>query len=253
MAIDPLTIGAIAGGVTELGKALFGGSQRRRARRALERLEKERPKGYVPSAILELADEPVAEEFIEAQEMGDQRLTSQGIGALSQGGSRAILGGLPSLVDAERQRRVQRVGGYEQARKGALAMKGQAQERLRQEEREDWQRQVAAQAGQMGAGEQNIAGGLSGIGEAALLGSQGDWDWLKKSGESGSSLPDITGVTLPADDSFLDDPIIMDDPRLGESGVPFREVVTAEWLKANPMQMSNYYFDPATGQYRLRQ
>lgn len=246
MAIDPLTIGAIAGGVTELGKALFGGSQRRRARRALERLEKERPKGYVPSAILELADEPVAEEFIEAQEMGDQRLTSQSIGALSQGGSRAILGGLPSLVDAERQRRVQRVGGYEQARKGALAMKGQAQERLRQEERQDWQRQVAAQAAQMGAGEQNIAGGLSGIGEAALLGSQGDWDWLKKSGAEDSVIPDITGN---ARESAVFQGDVMDFAQPSE----LQEVVTSDWLRANPLQISKYYLDPATGQYRLRQ
>jgi len=196
--MDPITTGAIIGGLVEGGKALFGAGQRSRAKRALERLEKERPKGYIPSAILERANEPIAEEFIEAQEMGDQRLTSQGIGALQSGGSRAILGGLPNLVDMERQRRMQRTGQYEQARRDALGMKGAAQERIRQEERQDWQNQVAAQTAELGAGQQNIGQGLTGIGEAALFGAMG------KMGKVGGA--DDVDVTKDATEQIDFDP-----------------------------------------------
>jgi hypothetical protein len=87
-------------------------------------LEKQEPKRYIASAILERAKEPIAEEFMQAQEMGAQRRTSQGIGALSQGGSRAILGGLPQIADQERMGEMQRAGQYEQARQDALGTLG---------------------------------------------------------------------------------------------------------------------------------
>ena len=183
---DPLTIGALAQGAIGLGKSIFGATQAAKARRRLRQLEKERPKGYIPSAILERAAEPIAEEFMEAQEQGAQRRTSQAIGALSQGGSRALLAGLPQIVDQERLGEVQRTGRYEQARQDALGVKGAAQERIRQEARQDFLRKVAAEQNAMGAGTQNIFTGLEDLGEAGLYyGYGGGFDSTPKDSNSG--------------------------------------------------------------------
>ena len=167
--MDPLTLGAGLQGVLGLGKSIFGGIQAQKARKRLEELEKQRPKSYVPSAIIQRASEPIAEEFMEAQEMGDQRRTSQGIAALSQAGARGILGGLPSLTEQARRGQMQRMGQYEQARRDALGILGGAQERVRQEERQDFLSQVAAERAAMGAGTQNIFTGADDIAQAGLF------------------------------------------------------------------------------------
>lgn len=175
--IDPLSLGALIQGGIGLAKGITGGFQASRARKRLKELDKNEPKRYIPSAILERAKEPVAEEFMEAQEMGAQRRTSQGIGALSQGGSRAILGGLPQITDQERIGEMQRAGQYEQARQDALGTLGAAQTNMIEANRRDWMNRVLAQTQQMGAGTQNIMTGLEDVGKAALtygLGKVGD-------------------------------------------------------------------------------
>lgn len=164
-----LGLGAGLQAAVGLGKSIFGGIQAQRARERLEELEKTRPKGYVPSAIIQRASEPIAEEFMEAQEMGDQRRTSQGIATLSQAGARGILGGLPSLTEQARRGQMQRMGQYEQARRDALGILGGAQERVRQEERQDFLSKVAAERAAMGAGTQNIFTGADDIGQAGLF------------------------------------------------------------------------------------
>jgi len=175
--LDPLTLGALIQGGVGLAKSITGGFQASRARKRLKELEKQEPKRYIASAILERAKEPIAEEFMQAQEMGAQRRTSQGIGALSQGGSRAILGGLPQIADQERMGEMQRAGQYEQARQDALGTLGAAQTNLIEANRRDWMNKVLAQTQQMGAGTQNLMTGLTDIGKAALtygIGKEGE-------------------------------------------------------------------------------
>lgn len=245
--IDPLTIGAAAQGLVGLGKSIFGASQASKARRRLKQLEKERPKGYIPSAILELANEPIAEEFMQQQEDSAARRTSEGVGALSQGGSRTLLGGLPSLMDAERQGQMQRTGMYEQARRDALGAKGAAQERIRQEERQDFLRQVAAQTEQMGAGTQNIFTGLEDIGEGALFaGMSDDVKGLFGKKDGGSVVVDETSITADPRGSMLF------QGGVSGFGQNLPDEVDDAFLKANPLLMGQYYKDPITGKFKRR-
>ena len=176
MPIDPLSLGALIQGGVGLAKGITGGFQASRARKRLKELEKQEPKRYIASAILERAKEPIAEEFMQAQEMGAQRRTSQGIGALSQGGSRAILGGLPQIADQERMGEMQRAGQYEQARQDALGTLGAAQTNLIEANRRDWMNKVLAQTQQMSAGTQNMMTGLTDIGKAGLIYASKDKD-----------------------------------------------------------------------------
>lgn len=193
--MDPLTLGVVAQGVIGGAKSIFGAVQRSRANRNLRRLQRERPEGYIPSAIVQLAESPVAEEYIEAGEMGDQRRTSQGIGAAQLAGSRGIIGSVPQLVEGERISQQQRLGEYEQARRQALGVLGNAQERVRQENRQDWLNQVAAQTAELGAGQQNIFGGLTDIGMAGIYGTQID---PRKTGKTFGDIAGNSGmVDLP--------------------------------------------------------
>ena len=246
--IDPLTLGAIGQGVIGGVKSIFGASQAAKARKRLKQIEKERPKGYIPSAILERANEPVAEEYMEAQEMGAQRRTSQGIGALSQGGSRAILGGLPSLTENERVGEMERAGMYEQERRRALADKGNAQERIRQEGRQDWQNKMNAQTAQLGAGTQNIFTGLEDIGEASLFYGLG-----KKDAPTGGTEEVKSEEVITPSGSMGDarkSPMFQGDV-MGFSGELPSEV-DAEFIKLNPMLATEYYKDPLTGKFIKR-
>jgi len=207
--LDALTLGALIQGGVGLAKSITGGFQASRARKRLKELEKQEPKRYISSAILERAKEPIAEEFMEAQEMGAQRRTSQGIGALSQGGSRAILGGLPQIADQERMGEMQRAGQYEQARQDALGTLGAAQTNLIEANRRDWMNKVLAQTQQMGAGTQNIMTGLTDIAKAGLTYATGkDGDGSKKT---------TTDTKLP-DDGLLSSSA-MDGPKLEEAGI----------------------------------
>lgn len=246
--LDPLSLGALIQGGVGLAKGITGGFQASRARKRLKELEKQEPKRYIASAILERAKEPIAEEFMQAQEMGAQRRTSQGIGALSQGGSRAILGGLPQIADQERMGEMQRAGQYEQARQDALGTLGAAQTNLIEANRRDWMNKVLAQTQQMGAGTQNIMTGLTDIAKAGLIYGMGK--------EGDGSTPKKTDIILPDDDLLSSS--VMDDPKLEEAGIEmdFGGGLPAEadeaFLKANPMLMSMYYKDPTTGKFIRR-
>jgi len=156
--------GAIAQAAVGLGSAIYGGVQARRANKELRRLNRERPAIEVPEAIRRLAAEPIAESYIRAQEMGAQRRTGQAVDAASRLGSRGTLGVLPSVLDNERIGEQQRFGQYEQARQQALGMLGNAELDVQNRENQRWLQQVAGSQAELNAGNQNIFGGLSGMG-----------------------------------------------------------------------------------------
>lgn len=157
---------AIAQGALGLGQALFGGDQRRKAKDRIEELRKSAPQITIPTAIRKLADEPIAEEFMEAQELGGQRRTATAIDALGRGGSRS-LALLPQVLESERIGEQQRAGQYEQARKGALSDLGAAQERVRDLKVGQYQNEMDAARQSLEAGQTNIFGGLGQIGRGA--------------------------------------------------------------------------------------
>lgn len=141
-------------------KGISGANQRKRARKELERLNEMRPTAVVPTAIQRLADEPIAEELMEAQRLGDQRRTSQSLSALSKGGARTLIGGTPALAEAERISELERMGNYEMARKQALSQLGDYQWAADMENRNMWRDQVAGAQNELGAGNLNVMGSI---------------------------------------------------------------------------------------------
>jgi hypothetical protein len=219
---DPITIAALSLQAAQgVGKAIFGATQRRNSKRQLDALRKEQEKNqYIPSAIIKRALEPIDQSLIEAQQMGDERRTAQGIGAASTAGSRGLTAVLPSLLESERISELNRNATYAQAKIDGQRELGAAQEALRREKGNLINQGVLAQTAELGAGQQNIFGGLSDIGMAGLYGAK----YLKSDGldveDPSKDLmeEDIKAGSTKMDKDYpsLRDPRIMSDPRLTE-------------------------------------
>ena len=147
-----------------LGSAIYGGVQARRGRKALERLNAERPTIEVPSAFRRLAAEPIAEAFIRARREGVERRTGQALDEASRLGTRGVLGTLSSVINAEQQAEQQMFGEMDHARQQALGVLGNAELDVQNRENQRWLQQVAGAQSEMAAGNQNIFGGLSSLG-----------------------------------------------------------------------------------------
>ena len=151
---------ALAQGALGLGQSVFGMFQRADAKKELRKLSQNEPKAFVPTALRKLANEPVAKEYMDSLETGQQRRTSQAISSLGKGGSRTMAGALPSVMDAERRGELERVGMYEQQRKGALSQLAQAEQNVQNLNTQRWLSKVGVAQGELGAGQQNIFRGL---------------------------------------------------------------------------------------------
>ena len=168
--MDPITIAAIGQGVLGTAQSIQGGIQARRAQQAIRELQKNAPDISVPSALRQLAGEPIAEDYIEAQELGAQRRTAQSIDALGKGGSRTLAGALPQVMESERIGEQQRAGQYEQARLRAMGNLASAEERVQRERLRQYFADLNAARGSLEAGQQNVAAGVGGLASGLSMG-----------------------------------------------------------------------------------
>lgn len=135
--------------------------QTRDARRALQGLEE--PEMYIPSSIRQRAQEPIAVEFMSAQEDAAARRTGESVGALQKAGARGIIGGVNQVMDSERGQERARMAGYEQERRGALGELGRAQENLQGRQMQNYLSKMQGALRSLEAGQQNISGALGDV------------------------------------------------------------------------------------------
>lgn len=167
---DPLTLMALSNAapsvgqsISGIGQAGFGLIQARRAKEAIQQLQQNAPTLEVPAALRQLAGEPIAEDYINAQELGAQRRTAQSVDALSKGGSRALVGALPQVLESERIGEQQRAGQYEQARLNAMGNLANAEQSVMQTRLRQYFEDLNAARGSLDAGIQNTFNGLSSV------------------------------------------------------------------------------------------
>jgi len=173
---------AVAGGVQAamgVGQAIYGISQAREARRAIKELQKNQPSIEVPPALRKLALEPIAEDYVNMQEIGAQRRTSQSIDALGKGGGRG-LGNVASVLENERVGEMQRAGEYGQARNKAMTNLAGAEERTTQLRLRNYLNDLNAARGSLEAGEQNVFTGAGQAARGAMAVSYADEKTLNK-------------------------------------------------------------------------
>lgn len=154
---------AIAQGAMGIGQAIFGFNQRKQAKDMLENLQRNQPNLQVPTALRRLVNEPIAEEYMQAQESGAQRRTAQAADTLGKLGSRGI-GALGNVLESERVGEQQRAGQYEQARRSALGQMAGAEQRIQDMQFNKYMQDVNAARGALEASQQNIMGGFGQVG-----------------------------------------------------------------------------------------
>lgn len=167
---DPLTLLALAGMATSaIGRGVTGMRQQRDARRALSALENQEPTIAVPSAIRQRVLEPISQELLTKQQEEQARRTAESVGALQKAGARGIIGGLSSVMDAERAGERTRMAGLEQERRSALGQLGQAELDVQGRKMQNYLSKITAAQRALEAGQQNVMGALD---TASNLGQQ---------------------------------------------------------------------------------
>ena len=154
----------------------------------------DKPKLTVPTAVSELADQPISEEYMESKET--QNLLSQQalLDALSED-PRALMLGTEGIVSQQDAIARKDLGDYTQAKKEALKLEGEYQSKADVAERTDWDDSAAAIAERDKAGKEALMGlastvGQTGAGFAAF--------------QSGST-PDVDG-NLPGFKDYMKTP-----------------------------------------------
>jgi len=155
-------IPAVAQAGMGIYKAIEGGKQKREAQETIRRLQEERPELQLPPALLDYAREPIAEEYMEAQEEGAQRRTSQAIKALGKGGSRT-LAALPGILQQEQQGEQKRMGNYAQQERQAQLTLGEAQDRLNKSKVRQYRQDITAARQSADIGRENIFEGVGDV------------------------------------------------------------------------------------------
>jgi hypothetical protein len=163
--------GMIAGAALGLGQAGLGAYQMRQGQRAASQIKEAstaRPSEY--AQLLKQARNADLEQR-RLEELN--RSIATGISAAQQGGGRALVGALPNMVRAGDAGALDILGQRQAQTMQALQFAAQGSERELQREfnREIMERQAAQAA--LEGGLQNIAGGVSQLGSAAVLGLKG--------------------------------------------------------------------------------
>ena len=126
----------------------------------------EKPELGIPSALEELKDQPIAEEYMESKET--QNLLSQQsiLDALSED-PRSLLLGTEGIVSQQDAIARKDLGEYEQARADALKQYATAETKADEAERKDWDETAAAIAAREKAGKEALIGTMDTVGGLA--------------------------------------------------------------------------------------
>jgi hypothetical protein len=163
--------GMIAGAALGLGQAGLGAYQMFQGQQAAKRIKE--ASTARPSEYAELLKQARNAELEQRRLEELNRAISTGISAAQQGGGRALVGALPGMVRAGDAGALDILGQRQAQTMQALQFAAQGSEREigRELQREMMERQAAQAA--LEGGLQNIAGGVSQLGSAAVLGLQG--------------------------------------------------------------------------------
>ncbi len=160
----PVPIVPLAVGGAQAISGLIKGS---RARRELKELEGQRPESFIPPSLIEFADAPISETYLQNIADMASRRVGTGVSALQKGGSRT-LAQLPTLFDQERVGERQLAGDISQRQLQASTMLGQAQMTKQQQDYNRWLAQVQGAQGQRADADKFIFGGMGSMANTFL-------------------------------------------------------------------------------------
>lgn len=190
-----------------LGKAIYGGIQAGKAKKAERSFDKSRLKDEVSAATIKAADQPIDQNYIEQMQSQQAADRASAMGALSKD-PRNVLAGVQALESSAAKQRTDLMGMQQQAKTRAMENLAREQQRVKQQDIAIAGQELSGIVGQKAAAEQNIFGGVediaSGVGAMAKEGAVID-------AEEG-------GVT-PGEFSHSSNPIdmVQDGEKIGEA------------------------------------
>ena len=190
-----------------LGKAIYGGIQAGKAKKAERAFDKSRLKDEVSAAAIKTADQPIDQNYIEQMQGQQAADRASAMGALSKD-PRNVLAGVQALESSAAKQRTDLMGMQQTAKTRAMENLAREQNRVKQQDINVAGSELAGIKAQKDAGTQNIFGGVediaSGVGAMAKEGAVID-------AEEG-------GVT-PGEFSHKDNPIdmVQDGEKIGEA------------------------------------
>ena len=190
-----------------LGKAIYGGIQARKAKKAEKAFDKGRLKMNVSSATQKMADEPISQEYVENLQQQQASDRASAMGALSKD-PRNALAGVQALEGQASKQRTALLGMQQDARAAAMGKLGTEQRAVEQQRLGVAGEELKGIRGEKDAAVKNIFGGAediaSGIGAMAEKGATID-------AEEGGVTPD----EFDHDTNKID--LVQDGEKIGEA------------------------------------
>lgn len=190
-----------------LGKAIYGGIQAGKAKKAERAFDKSRLKDEVSAATIKTADQPIDQNLIEQMQGQQAADRASAMGALSKD-PRNVLAGVQALESSAAKQRTDLMGMQQQAKTRAMENLAREQQRVKQQDIAIAGQELSGIVGQKAAAEQNIFGGaediLSGVGAMAEDGAKIDAE------EGGVTPGEFNHDTNPID-------MVQDGEKIGEA------------------------------------
>ncbi|MDB4335749.1 hypothetical protein OAA03_00650 [bacterium] len=205
------------------GKAIFGGIQARRAKKAEKGFDKSRLETKVSSATQKMADQPIDQGYIEQMQGQQAADRASAMGALAKD-PRNALAGVQALEAQAGKQRTELMGMQQQAKTRAMENLAAEQRAVGQRKADIAGQELAGIRSEKAAGQQNIFGGAediaSGIGAGGIkqFGSLFSKEKTTAYGKEGAKIGEDGGVT-PGKFSHEENPIdmVQDGEKVGEA------------------------------------
>ena len=208
-----------------LGKAIYGGIQARKAKKAEQAFDKSRLERKVSTATQQMADEPIDQSYIENLQQQQAADRASAMGALSKD-PRNVLAGVQALENQAARQRTSLLGMQDEAKRRAMTNLAQEQRAVETQRLGVAGQELAGIRGQKAAAEQNIFGGLediaSGTGEIfAQIDKVGKYNPKANItvGEDGAKIDAEEGGVTPGKFDHDSNPIdmVQDGEKIGEA------------------------------------
>jgi hypothetical protein len=190
-----------------LGKAIYGGIQASKAKKAEAAFDKSRLKDEVSTATIKTADQPIDQNYIE--QMQDQQAADRAsaMGALSKD-PRNVLAGVQELENQAGKQRTELLGLQQDAKTRAMENLSKEQNRVKEQDINIAEQELAGIVGQKSAADQNIFGGVEDI--ASGFGAMA---------KEGAVIDAEEGGVTPGEFSHSSNPIdmVQDGEKIGEA------------------------------------
>ena len=196
------------------GKAIFGGIQARRAKKAEKAFDKSRLETKVTSATQKMADQPISEEYVQGMKEQQAADRASAMGALAKD-PRNVLAGVQALEAQAGKQRTELLGMQQQAKTSAMQNLASEQKAVQERKADIAQAELEGIKSEKAAGQQNIFGGLEDVASGIGAGGLQDLGLAEKGAKIDAEKGGVTPGEFDHDSNPID--MVKDGEKIGEA------------------------------------